>query len=70
MEGLAVIGFVFGMVGVVALVCLEKLTETLKQKGNSRRGLQGGIRHPTNLLNLKITKSRTFPLSLTCAMFA
>ena len=33
MEGLAVIGFVFGMVGVVALVRLEKLIETLKEKG-------------------------------------
>ena len=33
MEGLAVIGFVFGMVGVVALVRLEKLTEALKEKG-------------------------------------
>jgi hypothetical protein len=33
MEGLAVMGFVFGMVGVAALVRLEKLTETLKQKG-------------------------------------
>ncbi len=33
MEGLAVIGFVFGMVGVVALVRLEKLTKTLKEKG-------------------------------------
>jgi hypothetical protein len=33
MEGLAVMGFVFGMVGVVALVRLEKLTEILKQKG-------------------------------------
>ena len=33
MEGLAVMGFVFGMVGVVALVRLEKLTKTLKQKG-------------------------------------
>ena len=31
MEGLAVMGFVFGMVGVVALVRL--LTKTLKQKG-------------------------------------
>ena len=30
MEGLAVIGFVFGMVGVVALVRLEKLTKTLQ----------------------------------------
>jgi|TARA_B100001105_G_C22129738_1_gene331197 hypothetical protein len=33
MEGLAIIGFVFGMVGVVALVRLEKLTKTLKKKG-------------------------------------
>ena len=33
MEGLAVTGFVFGMVGVIALVRLEKLTMTLKQKG-------------------------------------
>ena len=33
MEGLAVIGFVFGMVGLVALVRLEKLTKALKEKG-------------------------------------
>lgn len=33
MEGLAVTGFVFGTVGVVAIVRLEKLTKTLKQKG-------------------------------------
>ena len=33
MEALAVMGFVFGMVGVVALVRLEKLTKTLKEKG-------------------------------------
>ena len=33
MEGLAAMGFVFGMVGVVALVRLEKLTKTLKEKG-------------------------------------
>ena len=33
MEGLAAIGFVFGMAGVIALVRLEKLTKTLKQKG-------------------------------------
>ena len=33
MEGLVVMGFVFGMVGVVALVRLEKLTKTLQQKG-------------------------------------
>ena len=26
-------GFVFGMMGVVALVRLEKLTKTLKEKG-------------------------------------
>ena len=33
MEALAVLGFVFGMIGVVALVRLEKLTKTLKGKG-------------------------------------
>ena len=33
MDGLAAMGFIFGMVGVVALVRLEKLTETLKEKG-------------------------------------
>jgi Pyruvate/2-oxoacid:ferredoxin oxidoreductase gamma subunit len=33
MEGLTVIGFVFGMVGVVALVRLEILIKTLKEKG-------------------------------------
>ena len=33
MEGLAVMGFVLGGIGVVALVRLEKLTKTLKQKG-------------------------------------
>ena len=33
MEGLAVMGFVFGMMGVVALVRLEKLIKTLKEKG-------------------------------------
>ena len=33
MEGLAVMGFVFGMLGVVALVRVEKLTKTLKDKG-------------------------------------
>ena len=33
MEGLAVMGFVFGIVGVVALVRLEKLAKTLKEKG-------------------------------------
>ena len=38
MEGLAVMGFVFGMIGVVALVRLEKLTETLKEKGILEKG--------------------------------
>ena len=33
MEGLSVMGFVLGMVGVVALVRLEKLIKTLKEKG-------------------------------------
>lgn len=33
MEGLAVIGFVFGMLGLVAFIRLEKLTKTLKAKG-------------------------------------
>ena len=33
MEGLAVIGFVFGLMGVVAFVRLEKLTQELKAKG-------------------------------------
>ena len=33
MEGLAVLGFVFGMIGVVALVRLDKLTKTLKEEG-------------------------------------
>ena len=33
MDGLAAMGFIFGMVGVVALVRLEKLKKTLKEKG-------------------------------------
>ena len=33
MDGLAIMGFIFGMVGVVALVRLEKITKTLKEKG-------------------------------------
>ena len=41
MEGLAVMGFVFGMVGVVAFVRLDKTNKDLKRKRNSRRGLQG-----------------------------
>ena len=45
MEGLAVMGFVFGMVGVVALVRLEKLTKTLKEKGILEERLQGRVIH-------------------------
>lgn len=33
MESLGVVGFVFGMMGLVAFVRLEKLTKTLKEKG-------------------------------------
>ena len=33
MVGLTVIGFVFGIMGMVALVRVEKLTKTLKEKG-------------------------------------
>jgi len=33
MEGLGVLGFVFGLMGVVAFVRLEKLTQELKAKG-------------------------------------
>jgi hypothetical protein len=33
MEGLSVVGFVFGMLGLVAYVRLEKLTRELKAKG-------------------------------------
>ena len=33
LDGLAVMGFIFGKIGVIALVRLEKLTETLKEKG-------------------------------------
>ena len=33
MDGLAVMGFIFGLIGVIALVRLEKLTKTLKEKG-------------------------------------
>ena len=32
-QALAVIGFFFGMIGVVAIARLEKLTKTLKAKG-------------------------------------
>ena len=37
MEGLAVMGFVFGMVGVVVLVRLEKLTKPYKKNEFSKR---------------------------------
>ncbi len=33
LDGLAVMGFIFRMIGVIALVRLEKLTKTLKEKG-------------------------------------
>ena len=33
MEGLATVGFVFGMLGLVAFVRLGKLIKTLKEKG-------------------------------------
>ena len=33
MDGLAAAGFVFGLMGVVAFVRLEKLVKTLKEKG-------------------------------------
>ena len=33
MDGLVAAAFCFGLVGVVALVRLEKLTKTLKEKG-------------------------------------
>jgi Pyruvate/2-oxoacid:ferredoxin oxidoreductase gamma subunit len=32
LDGLAVMGFVFGMFGLIALVRLEKLIKTLKEK--------------------------------------
>jgi Pyruvate/2-oxoacid:ferredoxin oxidoreductase gamma subunit len=33
MDGLSVLGFVFGILGMVAFVRLEKLTKELKAKG-------------------------------------
>ena len=33
MEGLGTLGFIFGMMGIVALVRVEKLIKTLKEKG-------------------------------------
>ena len=41
MDGLAVMGFIFGMIGVVALVRLEKLTKTLKEKGILEENYEG-----------------------------
>ena len=32
MDGLTVTAFVFGMIGIIALVRVEKLTKTLKEK--------------------------------------
>ena len=32
MEGLAVLGFVFGLIEIVALLCVEKLSKHLKKK--------------------------------------
>ena len=33
MEAFGVLGFIFGMMGLIAFVRLEKLTKTLKKKG-------------------------------------
>ena len=33
MDGLTVTAFVFGMIGIIALVRVEKLNKTLKEKG-------------------------------------
>ena len=33
MDGLTVTAFVFGMIGIIALVRVEKLTKTLKERG-------------------------------------
>ena len=33
MDGLTVTAFIFGMIGIIALVRVEKLTKTLKEKG-------------------------------------
>jgi hypothetical protein len=41
MNGLAIMGFIFGMIGVVALVRLEKLTKTLKEKGILEENYEG-----------------------------
>ena len=41
MDGLAIMGFIFGMIGVVALVRLEKLTKILKEKGILEENYEG-----------------------------
>jgi hypothetical protein len=41
MDGLAIMGFIFGMIGVIALVRLEKLTKTLKEKGILEENYEG-----------------------------
>ncbi len=33
MEAMGIIGFIFGMMGLIAFIRLEKLTKTLKEKG-------------------------------------
>ena len=33
MEGMAMMGFIFGMIGIVAFVQLQQLKRTLKEKG-------------------------------------
>ena len=33
MEGMAMMGFIFGMIGIVAFVQLQHLKKTLKEKG-------------------------------------
>jgi len=40
MEGLSVLGFVFGILGLVAFVRLEKLTKELKARGILDEGYQ------------------------------
>ena len=45
MERLAVIGFVFGMVGGGCTRSFRKTNKNIKRKRNSRRELQGRIIH-------------------------
>ena len=51
MEGLAVMGFVLGGIGVISISSTRKTYKNPEEKGNSRRGLQGRLKHQTNLLN-------------------